>query len=185
MSLYESALAALTEMQPADDGQADWRTTLDLVKSGPEALRRERDGGHVTASALVYSRERDAFLLSLHRKFGIWVQLGGHVDATDETLAAAALREATEEGGIADLVVDPVPVDVDVHEVPNCAGRRLLHHDVMFLMYAPAGAAERISDESLALGWFSVDDLPSPRGTDVDRVLRNALARISAGDQAA
>ncbi|NUR73144.1 MAG: NUDIX domain-containing protein [Hamadaea sp.] len=166
-------------MRPADDGQADWRTTLELVRRGPEALWRERPGAHVTASALVYSRERDAFLLSLHRKFGIWVQLGGHLDDTDETLAGAALREATEEGGIADLAVDPVPVDVDVHEVPNCAGRRLLHHDVMFLMYAPAGAVEQVSDESLALGWFSVADLPSPRGTDVDRVLRNVLERIA------
>jgi len=185
VSLYDSAVEALTAGKPPHDGEADWRTTVELLERGPDVLWRERDGAHVTASALVYSRERNAFLLSLHRKFGIWVQLGGHLDLGDETLAAAALREATEEGGIAGLTVDPVPVDVDVHEVPNCGGRRLLHHDVMFVAYAPEGAAERVSDESLALGWFGPDDLASPRGTDVDRVLRNALARIAERDQTA
>lgn len=40
-------------------------------------------------------------LLTLHPKVGLWLQMGGHCEPGDETLAAAALREATEESGIA------------------------------------------------------------------------------------
>ncbi len=39
-------------------------------------------------------------LLTLHPRFGRWLQLGGHCEDTDADIAAAALREATEESGI-------------------------------------------------------------------------------------
>ena len=39
-------------------------------------------------------------LLTLHRKVGRWLQLGGHCEPADTTLAGAALREATEESGL-------------------------------------------------------------------------------------
>ena len=107
------------------------------------------------------------------------MQLGGHCEPADIALAGVALREATEESGIAGLIVDPVPIDLDIHTVV-CAGRPCLHHDVIFAVYAPEGAIEQVSEESHALGWFGVDDLPHPLGTDTDRVVRNAHNRSGA-----
>jgi 8-oxo-dGTP pyrophosphatase MutT (NUDIX family) len=179
VSLYRDAVETLHAWKPTPDGEADWLTTLDLLQHGPQVMWRDHDGGHVTASALIFSHDRSRLLLCLHGKFNLWVQLGGHLEPGDETLACAALREATEESGIAGLLVDPVPVDVDIHEVANCAGRRLLHHDVIFAAYAPDGAVEQVSEESHALGWFAPDALPSPLGSDTDRVIRNAVRRVT------
>ncbi|BCJ70235.1 NUDIX hydrolase [Polymorphospora rubra] len=177
--LHLDALETLRDWTPTPDGEDDWRLTTKLLERGPEVMWRGHDGAHVTASVIIFSHDRQRVLLCLHGKFDVWVQLGGHLEAGDPSLAAAALREATEESGIAGLVVDPVPVDVDIHQVVNCAGRRLDHHDVIFAVYAPPDAAEQVSDESHALGWFTPDALPTPLGGDTDRVVRNAVRRAA------
>ena len=89
-----------------------------------------------------------------------------------------ALREAVEESGIAELAIDPRPIDLDVHPIPARKGEpEHLHLDVRFVVRAPEGAVERISEESKALGWFT----PQEAGkllTD-DSVLR--LFRLAFG----
>ncbi len=106
--------------------------------------------------------EGSSVLLTLHGKAGQWFQLGGHTEPGDLTLAGAALREATEEGGIPSLSLDPVPVQLDAHEVPFCGGRPGTRHlDVRFLAVAPPGARAEISSESAELRWWPVDALPS------------------------
>jgi 8-oxo-dGTP pyrophosphatase MutT (NUDIX family) len=53
---------------------------------------------HVTTNALLV-RGGTGILLVEHRGYGITVQPGGHVQPTDASLAAAALREPAEAGG--------------------------------------------------------------------------------------
>jgi 8-oxo-dGTP pyrophosphatase MutT (NUDIX family) len=179
VTLYEDAAKTIREFRPAPQGEPDWRETLELLKLGPQVMWREHDGAHVTGSAIVVSADRKRFLLCLHGRFNVWVQLGGHCEEGDTSLAGVALREASEESGIAGLTVDPVPIDLDIHEV-TCAGRACLHHDVIFAVYAPENAVEQVSEESHALGWFLPDDLPTPLGTDTDRVVRSAQRRLQA-----
>ena len=176
-ALHDDALATMQNFRPESAAEQDWRAMVQLLQQGPQVMRREHDGAHVTGSAIVVSPDRKRFLLCLHGRFNVWVQLGGHCEEGDTTLAGVALREATEESGIGGLTVDPVPVDVDIHEV-TCGGRRCLHHDVIFAVYAPENAVEQVSDESHALGWFSPEDLPSPLGTDTDRIIRSAQRRV-------
>lgn len=179
MTLHEDAIETLRRFVPTAEAEKDWRETVELLKRGPQVMWREHEGAHITGSAIVVSPDRKRFLLCLHGKFNLWVQLGGHCEAGDETLAGVALREATEESGIAGLAVDPVPIEVDIHEV-RCGGRECLHHDVIFAVYAPENAVEQVSAESHALGWFSAHDLPVPLGTDTDRVVRSAVQRVQA-----
>ena len=49
--------------------------------------------GHFTASAFVLSPDRRELILIHHKKLGIWVQPGGHVETSDEDLLSAARRE--------------------------------------------------------------------------------------------
>lgn len=182
--LHADATALLTGWTPTSLAAATARDrTLRLLAAGPVAMSRSHRPGHVTASALVLDATGERVLLCLHGKFRKWVQLGGHCEAGDPTLAGAALREATEESGIAGLVVDPVPIDVDIHPV-TCQGGSL-HYDVRFAVLAPAGAVERVSDESEALGWFPPDRLPEPLADGTVQLVAPALAALArrTGDQ--
>ncbi|BCL15778.1 NUDIX hydrolase [Micromonospora sagamiensis] len=179
-ALHADTTAVLTRWEPTSPAAAEARDrTLALLAAGPVAVTRAHRPGHVTASVLIVDATGERLLFCLHGKFKQWVQLGGHCEPTDRTLAGAALREATEESGIAGLRIDPVPIDVDIHPVP-CQGGSF-HHDVRFAVVAPPGAVERVSDESDALGWFPPDRLPIPRLGGVDQLLAPGLAALRRG----
>ena len=184
LTLFDDAVATLGRWQ-ATSAAADLarKRTQELLTAGPVAMTREHRPGHVTASALIVD-DRRRVLLCLHGRLGRWMQLGGHCETGDATLAAAALREATEESGIAGLAGDPEPIDVDVHEVRCGAGDGSpagpsVHYDVRYLFRCPAGTVEQISDESAALAWFRPDALPSPLASGTARQIPPALARLT------
>ncbi|MGI5525574.1 NUDIX hydrolase [Micromonospora sp. CA-259024] len=176
-ALHADATALLEGWQPTSPDAAVARDrTLRLLTAGPVAMSRQHRPGHITASALVLDSTGTRVLLCLHAKFGRWVQLGGHCEPIDRTLVAAALREATEESGIAGLRIDPTPIDVDVHTV-HCQGGSL-HHDVRFAVLAPNGAVEQVSDEAEELGWFPPDHLPEPLAGGTVQLVAPALAAL-------
>ena len=149
---------------------------LAFVDAHPEdAHRRTCLEGHLTASALVLDHVGERVLLTFHAKLGKWLQLGGHCDG-DANLAAVALREATEESGIEDLAIDPLPIDLDVHPIPARKDEPAhLHLDTRFLVHAGPGARERASEESLDLRWFTREEaLDLDADDSVRRLLRIA-----------
>ena len=59
------------------------------------------------------TRDVTCVLLCFHQKGQLWVQLGGHVEPGDDSVAAAAYREAWAGSGLAHLVQHGmVPVDL-------------------------------------------------------------------------
>ncbi len=160
-ALHADVTAVLGAWPAPGPGQAAVREGfLGFLAARPDATRRKCAPGHITASALVLTPDRRQVLLTLHPRLGRWVQLGGHCERTDATLAGAALREATEESGIAGLRIDPVPVHLDIHPVTCSLGVPTRHFDVRFRVIAPAGARPVISDESDDLRFWPVDALP-------------------------
>ncbi|MEV6490747.1 NUDIX domain-containing protein [Actinoplanes sp. NPDC051633] len=149
------------------------RRTLGLLGDGPAAMTRAHQPGHVTASTMIAGAD-GRLLLCLHGRLNMWMQVGGHCEDGDGSLAGAALREATEESGIAGLTLDPDPIDLHIHRTP-CG----FHFDVRFLATAPAGAAEQVSEESHALGWFAPDALPTPLADGVVGQVEAALKRLA------
>src|SRR6185312_14834974 len=145
----------------------------------PDATRRSCVAGHVTASVLLFDATGERVLLTLHPRVGAWLQLGGHLE-DDASLLAAALREATEESGIAGIVLDPVPVDLDVHPITCSLGVPTRHFDVRFAGSAPAGAEPVRSAESDDLRWFEVDRLPADVAPELPGLIARARAARAA-----
>lgn len=177
-ALHADVTAALRAWPAPHPGQAAVREGfLGFLAARPDATRRKCAPGHITASAVLLTPDRDRVLLTLHPRLGRWVQLGGHCERGDATLAAAALREATEESGIDGLVIDPVPVHLDIHPVTCSLGVPTRHFDVRFRVIAPAGARPVISDESDDLRFWPIDALPPGFDTADRELIAAALAR--------
>ena len=183
MSLRESAISLLTDWQSPDpDHDALRHAVLAFLHSRPDSCERACAAGHITDSTLVIDATAEKVLLTLHPRFGRWLQLGGHCEATDVDILAAALREATEESGIEDLRLDPTLAAIHVHPVICSLGVPTRHLDLQFIATAAADAEIAISAESLDLRWWPIGDLPE--GTDaglvrlVDAVRGNPQASL-------
>ena len=177
MSLHADALDVLTHWEPPDAEQDQLRTSY------VEHLRRRDDGvwrscfpTHLTAGALVISHDHRQVLLNLHGKALRWFHFGGHLEPGDVTLAGAALREASEESGLSGLMVRAEPLQLSQHPVAFCDPRGTVQHlDVRFLAEIGADVEPVVSQESLDVRWWPVDDLPTEE-PDMVELIRLALA---------
>ncbi|WP_069815627.1 NUDIX hydrolase [Streptomyces sp. TP-A0874] len=158
MTLHENAAHCLRGWSaPADQPEQESlrEAYLEHLAGHPDGVWKSCRNGHITASALVVDPLDGRVLLTLHGKIRQWLQMGGHCEPEDTTLAAAALREATEESGIEGLRLLPGgPTRLDRHRTP-CA----IHLDVQYTALAPPGATAVISDESLDLRWFRYEQV--------------------------
>ena len=158
----DSAIAALSDWATTDPGQNALRhAVLAFLHARPDSCQRACVPGHITASTLVVDHTGTRVLLTLHPRLGRWVQLGGHCEDGDDGILTAALREATEESGIPGLRMDPVLAAIHVHPVTCSLGVPTRHLDLQFIAHAPAGSQEVISDESLDLRWWPIDEVPA------------------------
>jgi 8-oxo-dGTP pyrophosphatase MutT (NUDIX family) len=135
---------------PAENDAAEFMRFLHT--EGP-VFERANLRGHFTGSAWLVSADGERVLLTHHRKLNRWLQLGGHADG-DTNLARVALREAEEESGLRNLLVDPRVFDLDRHEIPARGGEpEHWHYDVRHVVRAIGSEKFSVSDESHALEW--------------------------------
>lgn len=178
---HSRAMQTLHDFDASDVHQRQLRDEfLTRLVDRPDALDRTCLPDHLTASAVVLSPGGDSVLLDLHRKVGRWLQFGGHVEPGDHDLAATALREATEESGIDDLVLLTTrPLRLDRHPAPCVPGRARDHLDVQFVAIAAVGRAPTVSEESHDVQWFPVDDLPELTDASVRGLVGDAVAAVN------
>ena len=155
--------------------------------------------GHITGSAWILSPDRSKYLLTRHRIFDRWLQLGGHADGCSQP-HLVALREAEEESGLRGfgLFRNPeglIPLDVDIHAIaarPGIATRPAIaarpgvpaheHYDLRYLLAAATEQPLEISDESHDLRWFARDELlDTVREESVLRMLHKGDAVLKRG----
>jgi 8-oxo-dGTP pyrophosphatase MutT (NUDIX family) len=160
--LHADALRVLRTFRPDGIDQEQLRSSyIAFLEAHQDGMTRDCVPAHLTASAMVLDAAASHVLLTLHRKGGFWAQVGGHCEPGDATLADAALREACEESGIANLrLVGDGPVDLDRHVLSSAFGTCGEHLDVRYAVVAPAGAQPTVSDESNDVAWFPADELP-------------------------
>ncbi|MFI6040670.1 NUDIX hydrolase [Nocardia sp. NPDC051321] len=161
-SLHASATELLETWSPAEGADQSLRQAmLAFLGSAPRGCLREHAPGHITASAVVFSHDEREVLLTLHPRVGSWIQLGGHCEESDDTVAGAALREAIEESGIDGLRLEPELYGAQAHPITCSLGVPTRHLDLLFRITAPAGAVPVRSAESTDLRWWPVGALPA------------------------
>ena len=121
----EAVREELSSYRTADQTEAAYvARMLELSRANAACERAHFAPGHFTASAFVLSPDKRDVILIHHKKLGIWVQPGGHVEATDAELLSAARREVAEEVGLGELDLLPgepsasALFDVDIHTIP-------------------------------------------------------------------
>lgn len=152
--MVDQVRRTLTEREPLDEAERSSieRTFAELDRLS-DPFDQESDPVHVTGSAIVVG-PRGVVLLE-HKRLGLWLQPGGHVDP-GETPWEGALREAREETGLdvsfADVGDDGVPrlVHVDVHP----GGRGHTHLDLRYLVFGGDADPNPPEGESQQIAWF-------------------------------
>jgi 8-oxo-dGTP pyrophosphatase MutT (NUDIX family) len=156
------------------------RDLLGALDTGQLTLDRGGRPIHLTAGAAVLDAPGRHVLLVRHQALGRWVQPGGHVEAVDPSLAAAALREAAEETGQPGLRLWPGPLAVSRYPAPCAPPGAAEHADVQFLITCPFPPAGR-PGHAPAARWFPVGALPAGVDASVRRLVAAALWRLAAG----
>ncbi len=144
---------------------------IEFVTDNRNCFDRTNSVGHVTGSAWITNIDRSRFLLTFHKKLGMWLQLGGHADGCPQ-IERVALREAREESGIDSIrLLSNRIFDLDVHPIPAHSGTpRHYHYDVRFLCEADDRLPLVVSRESHDVRWLTAEEIRSL--TNEDSVLR-------------
>lgn len=175
----EQLRVAVTSHDPASPREVVGRRTM-LAYLGwlPRPYDEGADPVHVTGSAIVLDG-RGHTLLHRHKRLGLWLQPGGHLDP-GEGPADAALREAREETGIPLEHPEGTPrmIHVDVHE----GGRGHLHLDVRYLLLGDGDAPfAPAAGESPDLRWVPVEAIDDWGDASVADAVRAAVTSARRG----
>ncbi len=132
---------------------------------------RDADPVHVTGSAIVTGPR--GVVLHLHKRLGIWMQPGGHVDPGEQPWEAA-LRETREETGL--LVRHPNGGPELIHLDAHPAGLHY-HLDLRYLLLSEDVDPAPPPGESPDVRWFPLADAIDA----ADDALIDGLVRLAAG----
>lgn len=167
-----AVVALLQDHSPVDERERWSLEQFHLrIASLTDPFDEHADPVHITASAIVVGAR--GVVLHRHKRLGLWLQPGGHVDP-GEWPHDAARREACEETGLP--VEHPVSgvalVHIDVHAGP----RGHTHLDLRYLLQAPDMDPAPPPGESPDVAWFSWEAAIGM----ADDGLRGALVAVSA-----
>jgi 8-oxo-dGTP pyrophosphatase MutT (NUDIX family) len=144
--------------QPVDERErAAIDQFLDAFARLNEPFSQESSPIHVTGSGLVIG-SRGVVLLK-HKRLGLWLQPGGHIDPR-ETPWAAALRESREETGLEvrfDGPLDEFGVPELLHVDVHSGGRGHTHLDLRYLIDGGSADPDPPEGESQDVDWFEWD----------------------------
>lgn len=164
--MRNSIATIVRAIQPYDGLEAEHiHETLRWIESGALLCRLQKPDvppQHLVSYFILLDPANQQVLLVDHRKSGLWLPSGGHVEP-DEQPQATVEREAQEELRITAQFFLPDPIFLTVTQtVGHTAG----HTDVS-LWYVLIGDCQQLLDfdhgEFVQIAWFPLQALPSER----------------------
>lgn len=161
---------------PIDDAPA-LAVALEAVGSSrPMWPRSQFHPGHFTASGFVASPDHSSLLLVEHARLEKWLQPGGHIEAEDASVEAAARREVGEETGVDGLLrLGGGILRIDAHSIPARGSEPAHTHIDLGIGFL--AVSDRIGDiaEVLDARWVPFDQLGR---FDTDDAVRMGASRL-------
>lgn len=135
---------------------------IEFLEQNDDFALRSNLTGQLTGSAWVVNKERTKVLLIHHKKLNKWLQIGGHIEATDKTIEETILREIKEESGLKGLkLLSSSIYDIDIHTIPQKKEiAEHLHFDIRLIVEADENEILLPQDEEiLDIKWYSVNEV--------------------------
>ena len=143
--------------------QIDKEQFIEFINTFDDALTRNNEFGHFTASAFVVNKDRTKMVVVYHIINDGWAYPGGHADGVDDLLSVA-VREVEEETGLKVKVLDSNIFALNSNPVKGHVKRGKyvsahIHLDCVYLMEADdkLPLVYRI-DESKGVKWVDFKD---------------------------
>ena len=157
---------------------------IDFLTQHDDFALRSNLTGQLTGSAWVVNKERTKVLLIHHKKLNKWLQIGGHIEATDQSIEETILREIKEESGLKDLkLLSSSIYDIDIHTIPQKKEiAEHLHFDIRFLVEADEN--EKLSpqnEEILDIKWYALNKVQNLANstTSIDQSMKRMVAKMT------
>lgn len=168
----------LAEILPLDDREhADIARSVQLILSGASLYRGKQPdmpSPHLVSYFPLVDPDAQAVLLGAHRKSGLWLPPGGHVEPGEHPRNTVR-RECVEELREYPAFLHPAPVFVTITRTVSTHP-----HEDISLWYALRGCVNRLPDydrgEYTDMRWFALPDLPFAQS---DPQLHRFVAKMS------
>lgn len=169
MNDLERTMSGYARRFPADNGVIAELWALWQQKA--EITSRKEFRGHVTSGAIVIGKGGRLLMIN-HRSLERWLFPGGHLEAGDVSLRAAALREIAEETGVPAAALSApagefaaLPIQVDCHIIPANPAKAEPEHRHFDFRFAFEGEPDRLAPQLAEVtdcAWVAADNAPLP-----------------------
>jgi len=130
---------------------------LDRIEQG-NLTRDENEASHFCTYFLPYNKDKNEVFFGHHKKSGLWLSPGGHIDK-DETLLNTLNREIDEELGVKEFFKgDQIPFMYFVTSILSDTRACQYHFDLWYLMQTDGGNFNVDLTEFYDVKWLSIDE---------------------------
>jgi 8-oxo-dGTP pyrophosphatase MutT (NUDIX family) len=182
----EDVAAVVEWLEPSDQLEAQHRTdALEWLASTDDIFRREvprTPPKHLVAYFLLQNPVDGCVLLVHHRKAGLWLPTGGHVEVGEDP-AETVRREALEELAVQAVFADPGarPLFVTVTETVGAADVRHTDVSLWYLLTRSRGDDLHPDErEFTAVRWWTRAEVAASDPRAVEPHLGRFLAKVDA-----
>mgnify|MGYP000150262617 CR=1 FL=1 len=169
------------KIAPFDNTErSDITDTIKWIDSGAPLFRIKKPdvpNKHLVSYFVLFDKKNKKFLLTDHKKSGLWLPPGGHVDYNEHPIATVK-RECLEELNLEAKFLDSNPILItSTVTVGKTAG----HTDVSFWYAVYGNSNQKIEfDESefYDIRWFTEENMPFKKADpNMKRFIRKFLSK--------
>jgi 8-oxo-dGTP pyrophosphatase MutT (NUDIX family) len=178
-SMKEAILASLSGLTPADSEEREYLQDIrDWLNATPDIYRRAKPATpakHLAVYCVPLDIDAGKAFLGYHLAANLWLPPGGHVE-TNEHPVDAAIREYTEELGVAPVLLSSNPLLATVEPTNGPGG----HIDVTFWYAFRSSTEQRVcvdEREFKQTRWVEFDEV---RSYATNRNLPRFLSKVRA-----